>query len=174
MASDEVRDQIESTLFDADIIPDFIVCNADLDPFRLVSELDLEKYSALIAVGGDGTFNQMVNGMLARYDGKQVPVGIIPVGTSNDAARSLGVATGDISLALKSIVRGETITMDTIRILLDHESESACPAGEERLQYCRYMLSNSQLCMPAKIANGANTWKGCCGGSGGFSMSTYL
>lgn len=36
------------------------------------------------------------------------------------------------------------------------------------------MLSNSQLCMPAKIASGANTWKGCCGGSSSFSMSTYL
>jgi len=95
----------------------------------------MDKYSILVAVGGDGTFNQMVNGMLARPDGKQVPVAIIPVGTSNDAARSLGLASGeiDITQALKTITHAETITMDTIRVLLDHDSESSLPEGEERL-----------------------------------------
>jgi len=35
------------------------------------------------------------------------------------------------------------------------------------------MMSNASLSMPARIANGANTWKGCFGASA-FSLSTYL
>lgn len=55
-------------------------CELDLDPYRKALEIDLNQYSCLIAVGGDGTFNQMVNGMLLRPDKKRVPVGLIPTG----------------------------------------------------------------------------------------------
>jgi len=78
-----------------------------------------------------------------------------------------------IASAIDNIAKGEAIAMDTIRVLLDHESESYLPEGEERLNHCRHMLSNSSLSMPAKIANGANTWKGCFGASS-HSISTYL
>lgn len=68
LASDSVREEILGYLYDKDIEPEVLLCNDNLDPFRLVIDLDMEKYSALVAVGGDGTFNQMVNGMLARPD----------------------------------------------------------------------------------------------------------
>lgn len=35
------------------------------------------------------------------------------------------------------------------------------------------MMSNASLSMPARIANGANTWKGCFGSSA-FGLSTFL
>lgn len=63
--------------------------------------------------------------------------------------------------------------MDTTRVLLDHDSESYLPEGEERLNFCRHMLSNAALSMPAKIANGASTWSGCFGSSS-YSLSSYL
>ena len=34
-----------------------IICEDNLDPYRKVLELPLDDYSALICVGGDGTFN---------------------------------------------------------------------------------------------------------------------
>ena len=67
------------------------MCEENLDPYRKAFELDIDQFSAMIAVGGDGTFNQMVNGMLARPDKKRLPVGLIPTGTSNDLARSIGL-----------------------------------------------------------------------------------
>ena len=67
------------------------MCEENLDPYRKAIELDIDQFSAIIAVGGDGTFNQMVNGMLARPDKKRLPVGLIPTGTSNDLARSIGL-----------------------------------------------------------------------------------
>ncbi len=50
-------------------------------------------YRKIIAVGGDGTLNEMVNGI---FDQTEIPteeftIGIIPVGTGNDWCRTFGV-----------------------------------------------------------------------------------
>ena len=149
------------------------MCEENLDPYRRAFELEIDQFSALIAVGGDGTFNQMVNGMLARSDGKRLPVGLIPTGTSNDMARSIGLQPNAIDLAIQYIAKGEAIAVDTTRVLLDHDYENQLPAGEERLNFCRHMLSNAALSMPAKVQNGASTWQGCFGSSS-YSLSSYL
>jgi diacylglycerol kinase (ATP) len=44
----------------------------------------------VIAVGGDGTVQEVVNGLLAD-DGAATTMGVLPVGTGNDLARSLGL-----------------------------------------------------------------------------------
>jgi diacylglycerol kinase family enzyme len=44
-----------------------------------------------VAVGGDGTYHEVVNGMLHREDKKKIPVGFIPNGSGNDTLRSLSV-----------------------------------------------------------------------------------
>ena len=49
-----------------------------------------EPYDKLLVCGGDGTLNQVIQGLCERN--KQVPVGYITVGTTNDFARSLGVS----------------------------------------------------------------------------------
>src|ERR687886_2897655 len=43
--------------------------------------------SAVVALGSDGTVNEVVNGLA----GSSVPLGIIPVGTANDFARQAGI-----------------------------------------------------------------------------------
>lgn len=48
-------------------------------------------YDVIVAVGGDGTVHEVVNGIM-RAGGKEQPaVAIIPGGTGNDFARALGV-----------------------------------------------------------------------------------
>jgi len=111
--------------------------------------------------------------MLARGDKKRLPVGLVPTGQANDFARSIGLSAEATVAAIEGIAKGEAVGVDTIRVLIDHDSESVVPTGEERMQYCRHMMSNASLSMPARIANGANTWKGCFGASA-FSLSTYL
>ena len=68
----------------------------------------------LIAVGGDGTLNEVVNGMFqVKAPGADPagPVGTVPLGTCNDLATMLGVPAGiDASIAL--IKAGETRTID--------------------------------------------------------------
>src|ERR1043165_2987998 len=60
------------------------------------------------AAGGDGTLNEVVNG----FDGYDVPLGIIPVGTANDFARQVGIP-GDADHAMDVILQRKPRRLDT-------------------------------------------------------------
>jgi diacylglycerol kinase (ATP) len=68
------------------------------------SGIKLSDFSALIAVGGDGTYHEVVNGMLHRSDKLRVPIGYIPNGSGNDTLRAFDVT--DVAKALDYIVKG--------------------------------------------------------------------
>ena len=165
--------EIENLFTEYNIATEFFMCEQNLDPYRHALDINLDNFSALVAVGGDGTLNQMVNGMLARDDGKRLPVGIIPTGYANDFARSLGLTSEMTLSAIQGIAKGEAIAVDTTRVLIDNETEGTLPLSDKRLSLCRHMLSSTSLSMPAKIGSGADSMKGWCG-STAFSLSTYF
>jgi lipid kinase YegS len=63
----------------------------------------------VIAGGGDGTINEVVNGMMAVTESPKTALGIIPYGTANDFATGCGIASGDplaaINLAVEGVIR---------------------------------------------------------------------
>jgi diacylglycerol kinase (ATP) len=62
---------------------------APLQGVDLARRAVAEGFSTVIAAGGDGTLNEVVNGlMLAERD---VVCGLLPLGTGNDFARTLGI-----------------------------------------------------------------------------------
>ena len=67
------------------------------------------RYDLVVAAGGDGTLNEVING-LAEQEFRP-KLGIIPMGTTNDFARALGIPR-DIKEAVKVIVKGETLPVD--------------------------------------------------------------
>ncbi|RDI38479.1 diacylglycerol kinase [Falsibacillus pallidus] len=71
------------------------------------------KYDLVIAAGGDGTINEVVNG-LAEQEFRP-KLGIIPVGTTNDFARALHIPR-DIMAAVDIIVKGDRIPIDIGRV----------------------------------------------------------
>ena len=64
-------------------------------------------------LGGDGTLNGAVNGILAS--GSNVPLGIIPCGTGNEIVRSLGIPK-DPEKAVEIILRGQVCPIDVGRV----------------------------------------------------------
>lgn len=62
----------------------------------------------IIACGGDGTVNEVVNGI----EGTRVALGIIPVGTANDFARQVGIPD-DPNAAMDIILRRRPVVIDT-------------------------------------------------------------
>ena len=55
----------------------------------------------VIAAGGDGTLNEVMRGVLDT--GKDVPIGIIPAGSTNDFGYSLGINNGMLDAAEKAL-----------------------------------------------------------------------
>jgi len=69
-------------------------------------------YDAVIAAGGDGTINEVINGLLrAAGDGPTVPFGIVPLGTANDFNLMAGLPP-TIAAAVAVIAAGRTRPID--------------------------------------------------------------
>lgn len=66
-----------------------------------------EKYDAVIAVGGDGTINELGTALM----GSGIPLGIVPEGSGNGLALYLGIPLNETA-ALRRINRFETIDVD--------------------------------------------------------------
>lgn len=71
------------------------------------------EYDVVIAAGGDGTINEVVNGLAGQP--YRPRLGIIPAGTTNDFARALQIPR-DVSGAVDIITKGELIPVDIGRI----------------------------------------------------------
>jgi diacylglycerol kinase (ATP) len=68
-----------------------------------------EGCATLIAMGGDGTLQLLVNEVL----GQEVQVGVIPAGCGNDFAAALGI-TKNVEKAVQIIVGGKTRRVDLV------------------------------------------------------------
>lgn len=74
----------------------------------LTSDAARRGVDVVAAAGGDGTVNEVVNGL----DGYDVPLGIIPVGTANDFARQVGIPA-DADHAMDVILQRKPRRFDT-------------------------------------------------------------
>src|SRR5947209_4888355 len=70
----------------------------------------------IIAAGGDGTLNEVINGIGENVT--KVRVGLIPLGTGNDFARTIGVPT-DLEGAIDLIAAKKTRAVDLVRVTSD-------------------------------------------------------
>ena len=67
----------------------------------------------VIVSGGDGTLHEIIN--LLMKEGVDLPVGIMPNGTSNDFASFMGLAD-DLDLYIDTIVAGHSVPVDLGRV----------------------------------------------------------
>jgi diacylglycerol kinase (ATP) len=69
-------------------------------------------YDKLFVAGGDGTLNEVVNGV-ARVPGalERITFGLVPLGTGNDFASALGLPE-DVAAAIEILLAGRTVLAD--------------------------------------------------------------
>jgi len=76
----------------------------------------VDQYDAVVAAGGDGTINEVINGLIqAAGDNRTLPFGIIPIGTANDLSDTLPLPR-DLTAVAKHIATGQTRQIDAGRI----------------------------------------------------------
>ena len=80
------------------------VISFDKNPFEGEESIDF-----VIIAGGDGTVNYIVNAMMSK--GFNIPLAVIPTGTANDFAGTLGMSP-DVMTAAQQIIEGEVENID--------------------------------------------------------------
>jgi YegS/Rv2252/BmrU family lipid kinase len=83
------------------------------DALEIARNYPLDKDTAVIAAGGDGTCNEVVNGLLTRNRLLPAPplFGLLPIGRGNDFSYTAQVPA-DLDRALEILIQKNTIPMD--------------------------------------------------------------
>ncbi len=88
---------------------------------ELASSAAILGFDLVVAVGGDGTVNEVAQGLI----GTSTPMGIIPMGSGNGLARDLGISMNVVKSA-SNLIDGNMQQIDVCRI---NNQRFLCTAG---------------------------------------------
>jgi len=108
----------------------------------------------LVVVGGDGTLNEVVNGIV----GTQAELAVLPNGTGQDFGRSHGIPMR-FDEAVAVAVGGETRSVDAGRAVFQ---------GREGVEVTRYFANVGSVGMSGAVARRANSMSKALGGRATF------
>ncbi len=99
-----------------DIRVDLAFTKPDASPALLAQRAVEEGYDMVIVGGGDGTVSEVAKGLIHA----PIPLGIVPIGTYNNIARSLNIPT-DMAQACQVIAQGQIKSIDVGQANDDNE-----------------------------------------------------
>jgi diacylglycerol kinase family enzyme len=106
-------DEARRLLSAAGIDHDFLATRPDgLTVPSVARALSGGAYTAVISMGGDGTFAEVAKGLLASK--ADIPMAMLPTGTANDQGKSFGMDSGESDLArnVDIVAAGHTAPLD--------------------------------------------------------------
>lgn len=132
----EFKEKIEGIFKDLDLEYEIIITEESGYAIKKVRELTSKEKCRVYSIGGDGTLNEVLNGMV----GSDSELAVIPAGSGNDFARTL---YKDISFdnILQELIYGEEKTIDVAKL------------NE------RYYLNISSVGFDANVVNNARKYK---------------
>lgn len=91
---------------------DIVMTVAQGDALEAAARSAREGYERLFVAGGDGTLNEVLNGVAGVAGGlERVTFGLIPLGTGNDFADALGLPE-DVEAAVRVLLEGRAVGVD--------------------------------------------------------------
>lgn len=102
---------------DNNIFFDAVFTEKKYHAVELTVEFINKGYKRIIVVGGDGTFNEVVNGVFIQTHTatNSITLAVVAVGTGNDWIRMFGVPK-KYSEAIKAIAEGKTFLQDVCKV----------------------------------------------------------
>jgi diacylglycerol kinase (ATP) len=85
------------------------------DEARLAREAVARGFKTIVAVGGDGTWSNVGNAILAS-GASDVALGLVAAGTGCDLAKSFGIPARDVPACARIVREGRTVRIDVGRI----------------------------------------------------------
>ncbi|XKH61201.1 lipid kinase YegS [Halomonas sediminis] len=94
------------------------------DAVRFARDAQALGFTHVIAGGGDGTVNEVVNGLMMLPKAKRPILGVVPLGSANDFANSIGLPLAP-DKALRAVVSLSVQWVDVVQVSFDPTSDSA-------------------------------------------------
>jgi sphingosine kinase len=124
---------LKPMLTNAGLVVDLIETEYRGHAHRILAEVDLTKYSAVLSVSGDGMLHEMANGLWERYGSfaDLPPLAPIPAGTGNGLCASFGAR--DPVAATQMFLRGKTKGLDMMTVTSLEEGKQARSDSSRKL-----------------------------------------
>ncbi|KAH8261999.1 hypothetical protein KR038_000112 [Drosophila bunnanda] len=123
---------VTPVLNEAEVPYDLYVTKHSDFAIEFMSTRCLDAWCCVVAVGGDGLFHEIINGLLQREDWAHVlpglALGIIPCGSGNGLARSIAHGYNEpyfskpVLGAALTVISGRSSPMDVVRVQLQQRS----------------------------------------------------
>ncbi|XP_017127095.1 sphingosine kinase 2 [Drosophila elegans] len=123
---------VTPVLNEAEVPYDMYVTKHSNFAIEFMSTRCLDAWCCVVAVGGDGLFHEIINGLLQRQDWAHVlphlALGIIPCGSGNGLARSIAHCYNEpyfskpVLGAALTVISGRSSPMDVVRVQLQNRS----------------------------------------------------
>jgi diacylglycerol kinase (ATP) len=138
------RVELEQALRDAGADYTLITTHARGGATELTHQAIERGFGCVVAVGGDGTINEVVNGLVAsQQESGGAALGIVPLGTGSDFVKVLdGLEPNDLTGAARRIAAGRTRPVDVGQITVE--------AGSRELR--RYFINGLGVGIDAQVA----------------------
>lgn len=141
---------IDSALKGAGVEFDSVFSKSKYHSIELAVKAVRDGYRNIIAVGGDGTIHEVVNGIFLQ---KEVPtddirLGVIPAGSGNDWVKMYGIPA-DYMKCAEIIAAGRVVKQDIFRV----------DVVESKVKQSRYMINGSGVGLDAVICRECNAMK---------------
>lgn len=117
---------------------------------RLTRQLLARGYTHIVAVGGDGTLHEVVNGMVAHTQegGARATLGMVALGTGNDFIKSLdGMQANNVADAVQRLTAGRTRLIDVGMVTVTNAVR----------QWSTYFINDLGLGIHAHVAQRTHT-----------------
>ncbi len=145
-----IQEKLRAALNQCGISGEFVKTTGPGDATRLAQKAAASGFATIVAVGGDETVNEVINGL---SDAKSA-VGIIPIGNSNNLAEHFGITTWQQAVAVLAarrlsdyslIASGQKYFLSNLTLGFETDLD-------KRLEY------NQDTRLAAKLSQTAKSW----------------
>jgi len=106
---------VKNELLNSQIDVELHVTDNPKHAIEIARDINLKEGDAIVTVGGDGTFCEVISGFMDRDDDSvnKIPLALIPAGTGNSQANDMGIV--DYMDAVEKIIKGRIRLIDVAK-----------------------------------------------------------